>query len=232
MAIRFKITKKQYNALSDEMKAEYVAGDTDGEYVIDLVGGPEVEDVGPIKRSLENERKKSKDLKAKLDEANATIADAPDVEALTATHKEETGKLRKFAENSLVDGVAQTLASKISTAPTLLAPHIKSRLVADLDGDTPVTKVLDKDGKPSELTVDKLGEEFLANGEFKSIMIASKASGGGAPKNSTKPSGGGAPAGDQDDKFDASKASPKDLAARIKARKAAEAEGGGEHVEA
>jgi len=227
MAMRFKLTKAQYDKLSPEFQGEYIAGDNEGEYVLDVTDMPQGEDIGPVKRALEAERNAHKATKAKLSTAEATIAETPDIAALTAEHEKTTGKLKTFAEKTLVDNAALALATKISTSPALLLPHIRSRLVADMSGDEPVTKVLGADGKPSELTIDKLGEEFVANKDFATIIKASNGSGGGTPpKPSVKPLGGGMPpkAGEQaDTAVDLSKIAPKDLAARIAERKAATA---------
>lgn len=227
MALRFKLTKAQYDKLSDELKNEYIAGDNDGEYVLDVSDLPQGEDVGPVKRALEAERNAHKATKTKLGEVQAQLDAAPDVEALKAEHGKEVGKYKSFTEKTLIDNAALALATKISTSPALLLPHIKARLVADVTGDEPVTKVLGADGKPSDLTIDKLGEEFVANADFKTIIKASNGSGGGTPpKPAVKPLGGGMPPkdGEQGQAPDLSKLPAKDLAARIAERKAAQAE--------
>lgn len=227
MALRFKITKAQYDKLTPEFQGEYIAGETDGEYVLDVTDLPKGEDVGPVKRALEAERTAHKATKTALSEARATIEAAPDVETLKAEHEKETGKLKSFAEKTLVDNAALALATKISTSPSLLLPHIRSRLVTDMTGDEPVTKVLGTDGKVSDMTVEKLGEEFVANKDFAAIIKASNGSGGGTPPNkSVKPLGSGTQPkdGEQGEKPDLSKLSAADMAARIKERKAANAE--------
>lgn len=227
MALRFKINKAQYDKLSDEFKGEYIAGDNDGEYVLDVSDLPQGEDVGPVKRALESERNAHKATKTKLGEVQAQLDAAPDVEALKTEHAKEVGKYKSFTEKTLIDNAALALATKISTSPAILLPHIKSRLVADVTGDEPVTKVLGADGKPSDLTIDKLGEEFVANADFKTIIKASNGSGGGTPpKTTVKPLGGGMPPkdGEQGQAPDLSAMPAKDLAARIKERKAAQAE--------
>ena len=88
---------------------------------------------------------------------------------------------------------------------------------ADFEGDSPVTRVLDKDGKPSAMTVEELAAEFVANKDFSAIITASKASGGaGKPSNNN---GGGAP--NQSDKpADLASMNPAQLAEHIKASKA------------
>lgn len=225
MAVKFKITKAQYDALSDELKKEYVAGDTDGEFVLDVNGLPEPEDTGPLKRGLESEKGKSKELKRQLDEAKAKIADMPDVDALKAEHAKSTAKLTTFVDKTLKDSVALGLASKISTAPSLLAPKIAERISVDMTGDEPKTVFLGKDGKPdATLTIEKIREEVVANPEYKSIIIASKASGGGAPPAKISPLGGGAPKDGEQGKFDASVADGKSLAAHLTAKKEAAAQ--------
>lgn len=223
MAMKFKINKAAYDKLSDELKGEYIAGESDGEFVLDVTDLPTGEDVGPVKRALEAERNAHKATKTKLTEAQTTIANAPDVEALTASHAKETGKLKAFAEKTLIDNAALALATKISTSPAILLPHIKSRLVTDMTGDEPVTKVIGADGKPSDMTIDKLGEEFVANADFKTIIKASNGSGGGTPPAPTiKPLGSGTlpKAGEQSEAVDFSKLPPKELAAHLKAKKA------------
>lgn len=227
MAIAFKINKAKYDALSDEMKAEYIAGDSNDEFVLDVSGLPAPEDTGPLKRALEAEKTKHRETKAALAEAKGTIEGFPDVDTLKAQHEEETGKLRTFADKTLRESVASGIASKISKVPSLLADKIAARISVDLTGDEPKTVFLTKDGKPDpEMTAEKLGEEFVAIPEYKDIMIASKASGGGAPsKPSANPMGGGAPHGDQQvDLSKPTKDSQAALLARIQAKKAAQAQ--------
>lgn len=224
MAMKFKINKAAYDKLSDEFKNEYIAGENDGEYVLDVSDLPQGEDVGPVKRALESERNAHKETKKKLTTAEATIAAAPNVDEINANHAKEVGKYKSFTEKTLIDNAALALATKISTSPALLLPHIKSRLVADMTGDEPVTKVLGADGKPGDMTIDKLGEEFVANADFKTIIKASAGTGGGTPPNPTvKPLGSGTlpKAGEQGDAPDFSKLPPKDLAAHLRAKKEA-----------
>lgn len=226
MALKFKINKAGYEKLGDDLKKEYIAGEGEGEFVLDVSDLPQGEDVGPIKRALESEKAKYKTLKADRDTLKAKVDDMPDVDALTKTHEAETGKLKTFAEKTLKDAVAMTLATKISTTPKLLAKEIATRIGVDMTGDEPKTVFLGADGKPNaELTIEKLQQEFVANPEYKSIIIASKASGGGAPKPTTNSNGGGAPVGEQSGTTppDLSKMDPNAFAARIAARKEAEA---------
>jgi len=136
--------------------------------------------------------------------------------------KETLSKANEFIKKSLIGNAASSLASQISTAPELMSKAIRDRLTVDFDGDEPRLVILDKDGEPSELTLDKLGKEFTANKEYAAIIRGSKASGGGASQHGpdTKaPARGGA---SEDGKSpDLARMPVKDLTARLKAQKEA-----------
>jgi hypothetical protein len=231
MALKKKLTKEEYAKLPDALKSEYIE-DGDG-FRLDIDGD---EDTGALKRAKDREAQLRKDAEAKLREAQEELDringdDARkkgDIATLEKSwqskldkQKEEyegrLGKLTTHTQKQLVDNVATQLAAKISNAPALLLPHIKARLQADFEGDAPITRILDKDGKPSAMSLDELQAEFVANKDFSAIITASKASGGaGKPSNN---SGGGAP--NQSDKpADLASMNPAQLAEHIKASKA------------
>lgn len=233
MALKKKLTKEEYSKLSDHIKAEYIE-DGDG-FRLDIDGD---EDTGALKRAKDREAQLRRDAEAKLREAQEELdringddarkkGDIATLEKswqkkLDDTKAEYEGKVSKLTAHTtktLVDNVATQIASKISNAPALLLPHIKSRLQADFEGDAPVTRVLDKDGKPSAMTVEELAAEFVANKDFSAIITASKASGGaGKPSNN---SGGGAP-NNSDKPADLASMNPAQLAEYIKASKASD----------
>jgi hypothetical protein len=231
MALKKKLSKAEYEKLSDTIKAEYIE-DGDG-FRLDIDGD---EDTGALKRAKDREAQLRRDAEAKLREAQEELdringddarkkGDIATLEKswqkkLDDTKAEYEGKVSKLTAHTtktLVDNVATQIATKISNAPALLLPHIKSRLQADFEGDAPVTRVLDKDGKPSAMTVEELAAEFVANKDFSAIITASKASGGaGKPSNN---SGGGAP-NNSDKPADLASMNPAQLAEHIKASKA------------
>jgi len=231
MALKKKLTKAEYDKLSEHFKSEYVE-DGDG-FRLDIDGD---EDTGALKRAKDRESQLRKEAETKLREAqeqldalgNDDARKKGDIQTLEKSwqskldkQKEEyegrLGKLTTHTQKQLVDNVATQLAAKISNAPALLLPHIKARLQADFEGDAPITRILDKDGKPSAMSLDELQAEFVANKDFSAIITASKASGGaGKPSNN---SGGGAP--NQSDKpADLASMNPAQLAEHIKASKA------------
>lgn len=195
MALKRKITNEQYEALKDDIKAEYKKlGD---HYVLDT------DDATELTNALNGEREKVRsnaekltalqrerdELAAKIEAGNhIELVKKGDVEALTKSYDKKiadqkvdfetsTAKFKTMIINSAIDSVATKLATELSTSPNVIMPHIKARLRCDLDGDTPSVKILGIDGNVSALTADDLKKEFLTNKDFSSILIGSKASG-------------------------------------------------------
>lgn len=127
--------------------------------------------------------------KADIDAINKswqTKMDKATLEAKAASDK-LNGSLRKLT----VGAEARKLASEMAIPESvdLLERFIMDRLDADLDGDMPIVRVLDTDGKPSASTLEDLKKDFLADKRFSGILTGSKASGGGA--GGSKPGTGG-----------------------------------------
>lgn len=220
------------DGLPDAIKSEYKKGE-DGKYHLDVEGG---EDTGALKRAKDYEKsarqkveKELADTKAQLEalteERDNILKGAipkGDVEKLEGSWKQKLEKREKeltdqlnamngSLQTMLVDNVAQGLASKISKSPELILPHIKSRLKAELVDGKPTTRVLDKEGNISALGINELEAEMVSNPAFAPIIIGSKASGSGA--------GGGQGGSGAPSKLDFAKASPKEIAAHIRATK-------------
>ncbi len=210
MALKKLITKEEHAKLSAELQKEYIA-DGDG-FKIDVEGG--FEDAAALKRAKdhEKEQRKAAELKSKeLQDQITTLTEErdgllkgaipkADVEKLENSYKGKLAAREKelntqietanaSLQTLLVDNVAQSLASELSTAPAVIMPHIKSRLRAEKNTEGKFeTKIVDTDGKPSALSIDDLKKEFIANTAFAPILTGSKGSGGGA----AGPGGGGA----------------------------------------
>jgi hypothetical protein len=235
MALKRKITKAEFDKLSEAIKLEYIEdGDS---YRLDVDGGSD-EDTGALKRAKDREvqlrkeaEKKARELEDRLGEIEGDDArkkgDIATLEKswqskLEKQREEYDAKLSKLTGHttkSLVDNVAMSIAAKLSKAPSLLLPHIKARLQADFEGDEPRTRVLDRDGKPSALTIEELEKEFVANADFSAIMIGSKATGGAGGKQQQQQQGG---AGLQKD-VNLAKAKPSEIAAMLKAAREGQA---------
>lgn len=198
MSLKSKITKEVFEKLADGLKAEYKVNANDvNEYVLDVEG---LEDTGALKRAKDRETETAKAEKIRADKAEADLAEfkksgarnTGDIVALEkswkeqadakeATAKAETKVVKQKLAKVMRDDVALQIATRISTKPNLILPHVMARLKAEIpdDGD-PLTRVLDKEGKPSALTISQLEQEFIADADFAGIIVASRASGGGA----------------------------------------------------
>lgn len=232
MALKHKLSKEEFEKLSDEIKAEYIS-DGDG-YKLDVLG---LEDTGPLKRANERLKVEKNELSTKLTETEgqlAKLADPKKIQDIATLEKswqskldtqkaEFEGKLAKsnsYIRTTLVDSKAEALASELAGKNAkLILPHIKARLAADLDNDEPVTRVLDAKGQVSAHSLDDLKKEFVANKDFAAIIVGSKASGGGAPTSTTSKFGSGANLNPE--QTDLSKMNPTQLAAHIAAKKEA-----------
>jgi TolA-binding protein len=204
--LKRKLDKQAFEALHEALKEYYV--ESDGGYT--LQAEPD-EEIGALKRGKDREaqtvtelKQQLKELKAKLEETdNMDARKRGDIETLEKAWKDKNEKMQseyearlstkdQFIKNTLVDNVASALASELFTVPKAVLPYLKSRLSADLDGESPTTRVLDETGKPSASSIDDLKKELLANKEFSAIIVGSKATGGGASKDGKQTSAGGA----------------------------------------
>lgn len=230
MALKRKLTKDEYSKLSDLLKSEYVE---DGDnYKLDVESD---DDNGALKRAKDREVQLRKDAELRAREAEEKLLELEgndakkkgdivtlekswkeQMAAQKADYKAKLDKMHAHTTKTLVDNVALSIATKISSAPALLLPHIRARLQADLEGDEPTTRVLDAAGKPSALTIEQLSNEFSTNKDYAAIILASKASGGaGNPRQSGNPvSGSGAAPSDL------SKMNDRDLANYLTEQKA------------
>jgi len=117
-------------------------------------------------------------VKSSVEAEWTTKITAKDAELAAASTLAE--KYKTSALSLAIDSPARELATTLTTAPDLALPHIKSRLSAEIGADgSIVTKVLSKDGKASDMTLDALMAELIADPKLTPIMKASQASGGG-----------------------------------------------------
>lgn len=207
MALKSKLTKTEFDALPDALKEHYKQ---DGDNY--LLESDEAAELRAAKDREKEEARKQKEradtLQREKDEIERQAREAEaekarknkDVEALEASWKADkeaailaerknTEKREQQLRVLLEENEAVKIAAEISTSPKLILPHIRERLRAELDGEKPITRVLDAEGKPSSKTLDDLRQEFVDNKEFASIIKGSNASGGGANGNGGSGSG-------------------------------------------
>jgi len=198
--MKLNVNAEEYELLDDAIKSEYKQGANGYELTVDGL-----EDTGALKRAKEHEKERRQKVESELKEIKDQLTlkedeiidlrkgavSKDDVDALERSYKEKLEKSEKEytgrindAEGSLrsmlVDNVASKIANEISTVPDLMSGAISARLTTEIVDGKATTRVLDRDGKPSALTVDELKKEFVANEKFSSIIVGSNASGSGA----------------------------------------------------
>lgn len=196
---------EKIDALPETIRGLYV--EKEGKYHLDVTG---IEDVSGLKKShekllaekkqaSENEKKAKADAEAARLEAAKTSGDIATLnksweEKFNSTISEKDAALsqsQQLIHNLTVGATAESLANKIAIqgcAEAFLLP-IRSRLTVDLSTGSPVVQVLDKNGKPSALTLADLENEFRKNPAYAKLVAASGGSGAGY-----RPGGGSAPA--------------------------------------
>lgn len=211
-----KAVLQSLDGVPESLRNEYK--ERDGKFYLDIEGIDDHDGVGALRRAKDYEKEEAKkakerarELQAELDKLNDQLLDLRkngvpkgDVEALEQSYKDRLTKreeelnarinaLTSQITNVMVDGEAMRLANEIAAKPEfvdLLLPHVRGRLKLESSEDgTHITRVLDKDGKPSSLTLDDLKKELQGNKAFAPILAGSKAHGGG----SNGGGGGGAP---------------------------------------
>lgn len=200
MALKRKLTKSEYEALNDTLKAEYKAsGDSyvlDTDDAADLIAARDREK--EARRQAEKEAREAKEALEALE--NKKNKDNGDIEALerswTAKHaaeKKRADDAEKALEGERKDRYVTQEADRIAkrfTVPGLMRDTIAKRLAVEMHDGKPLVRVLDKDGKPSAASVADFEKELVDNPEYKAIVIASKASGSA---DTSKRPGGSAP---------------------------------------
>lgn len=190
---KFKISKAEWEKLSDEQKAQYTAKGDD--YQLQIEGLPDFDAMQANMQRLLDEAKQAK--KAKTDAEARAAAEAEEaarkngnVEALEkswgeklaqseAAHKAELAKYHGQVSKLMVTNEAQALASKLfGKNAALLQHHVVGRLALEQGENGEFkTRVLDKDGKASAMSLADLEKEFSGREDFKGLLVTTKATG-------------------------------------------------------
>ena len=189
MPIKFKLSKDEYEALPEDRKDDYIA-DGDG-YIVDLTDAPKTysqADIDALTQAKNNEKQERYKLQKQLRELQAAgEGNTSEAESLRAELK-GLGDRLSARDNALKNSAMKLAAesvTKLAKSPSILQPHVMARLQADIDeqGNAKIT-ILGADGKPSQLTLEQLGQEFQTNADFADVMLAPGSSGGSAKGNS------------------------------------------------
>ena len=198
MKLKRKITKAEFEALSEVQQGLYVADNDD--YVLDIEDSA-FENLKSEKKAIQDKlakyeaeeeeriRKAEERAKKKALEEYEKAKDDKDIEAIEKSWQEKYDKLNaektasderysNYVKKALIDTEVMRMANEISTAPTVLAPHIRSRLDVDFTGEQPKLIVLDNNGMRSANTVAELQKSFIDNKDFNAIIKITTANGG------------------------------------------------------
>lgn len=202
MALKKKLSKAEFDALPSDFQKEYKASGEN--FVLDIEGDDGID--WKHKRDIAEEHRRTAEAKATkaqddLDEMRRANIPKNDVEALEASWKQKLTDAQTSAKakedelngviaNQTVGTVASDVAS-LFLAPAAMIPMIRGRLKVEINNGVAVTRVLDKNGQPSAMSVEDLKNEFKADTGLAPVLVGSKASGGGAAANQ----GGGGGAG-------------------------------------
>jgi hypothetical protein len=233
-----KISKEEFEKLSDALKENYK--EKNGSYLLNIEDDDDA--IVELRQARDHEKEdhrntklKMKELETKLDElTNGKHKLDGNIEALEKSWKEkfenrekellgEVGKLKGMLSGSVKETTLTALASKFVKPDfqRFFKKDIETRFEVELEGDKPTLRILGKDGKPSALSLEDFEKEILANKEYGSILIASRASGAGGT-DKPKPAGGTVHADSEGKPLNLATMSPIRLAEHLAASKTTE----------
>ncbi len=186
--------------IDESLQGLYEQTDTGYQLKVTGIPEPEKEDLSGLKNKVDEllREKKAASQKAReaAEEAEAARLEAAkkgnDTEALDKSWQEKFNarevELKKELEElsgTLVKLTSGQTATKIAAeiavqgSADVLLPHLERRLRTEFREGSPVTVVLDKDGKPSAMSVDELKAEFQNSAAFAPLIVGTKANGAG-----------------------------------------------------
>jgi hypothetical protein len=187
-------------SIDESLQGLYEQTDTGYQLKVTGIPEPEKEDLSGLKNKVDEllREKKAASQKAReaAEEAEAARLEAAkkgnDTEALDKSWQEKFNarevELKKELEElsgTLVKLTSGQTATKIAAeiavqgSADVLLPHLERRLRTEFRDGSPVTVVLDKDGKPSAMSVDELKAEFQNSAAFAPLIVGTKANGAG-----------------------------------------------------
>ena len=186
--------------IDETLQGLYEQTDTGYQLKVTGIPEPEKEDLSGLKNKVDEllREKKAASQKAReaAEEADAARLEAAkkgnDTEALDKSWQEKfnarevelkkeldelSGTLVKLTSGQTASKIAAEIA--VQGSADVLLPHLEKRLRTEFRDGSPVTVVLDKDGKPSAMSIDELKAEFQNSAAFAPLIVGTKANGAG-----------------------------------------------------
>lgn len=190
MALEKQISKAQFDALPSHFQSEYKASGEN--FVLDIVGDDGIDWKRKREIEAEHRRKAEKDrddANEKLDEMRRGAIPKDDVAALedswktklTAAeqkHLDEVNNLQNVIANATIMSAARDVSS-LFLAPEAMIPLVRQRLKTEIKDGVAITRVLDKNGQPSAMSLEDLKNEYKADTSLAPVLVGSQGSGGG-----------------------------------------------------
>ena len=187
-------------SIDESLQGLYEQTDTGYQLKVTGIPEPEKEDLSGLKNKVDEllREKKAASQKAReaAEEAEAARLEAAkkgnDTEALDKSWQEKfnareielkkeldelSGTLVKLTSGQTATKIAAEIA--VQGSADVLLPHLERRLRTEFRDGSPVTVVLDKDGKPLAMSVDELKAEFQNSAAFAPLIVGTKANGAG-----------------------------------------------------
>lgn len=167
--VKLRLTKEEYDALSDVIKALYVL-DGDG-YKLQL---SDDDDPSILRKTVAELTEKSRTRKAKITE----------LEGIVSKHEANNATLQTQVRQITIDGPLHQMAESISTAPELwLSEFSKTYCVEMINGKLSIFNAADGKAIATPFERDAIvklttDEKHPQAKSFRAITIASRASGG------------------------------------------------------
>lgn len=189
-----KVRVKSLDEVEEAFRGEYKAdGD---EFVLDISG--DAPGLVAMRGARDNEKDAHKQTKTRLRELEVELDELRNDHASGRSNTETLNKSWQAKydkrEKELTEEIAEltgavsgltvgqtvtAVAAKLFIVPDAMEHHVKTRLTTEIVDGKPVTRVLDKDGKPSALTVEDLEKEFRQRKDWAPFLKAGEGSGGG-----------------------------------------------------
>lgn len=101
----------------------------------------------------------------------------------------QIAKLQATVGDMTSGAAARKMAADIALpgSADVLMPHIERRLKTEMGDGGAIVRVLDRDGKPSALSIEDLQKEISEDKAFSPLIVGSKATGAGEPGGKGNP---------------------------------------------
>lgn len=182
-----KLTKAQYDALSDDLKSHYKQGSSADEYIIDLSGDTPreaslIQQQAQLSRDLLTARSELAIAKQNEDQIEAKYKN--EYEGKVNTLTEQVAKLEGTQaanrQTALIDGIASKF-----THPELFRSALRDNIKVEYKDGKMVDTIVDNEGKAT--TLEALTDLYCKDAKYSAMLVTEKSN----PTFNSNPASGG-----------------------------------------